>query len=120
MASVITATVLLSCLLVSTALGHSALIKHNADGSMSSNSGPPSILEHWRSKRYYYYYWNPPPTTAPIANGISNEDAQIIVDEHNKYRKTVSDYSYSMPDLQAYLPCRSLQATCKGCIGIQH
>lgn len=65
---------------------HSPPTKLHADGSISSNSGPQPILDHLRPKRNYYGN----SVTSDPSNGISLGDAQIIVDEHNRYRKTVS------------------------------
>jgi len=62
-------------------------VKNHADGSISSNSGHVSFFEQWRKKRDYFMDTN---SIGEVENGISQEDAQIIVDEHNRYRKTVS------------------------------
>jgi len=64
-------------------------VRQHADGSISSNSGPVSIFEQWRPKRQYYSY-DAGGETSQTSSGINSNDAQIIVDEHNTYRKTVS------------------------------
>jgi len=64
-------------------------IKNHSDGSISSNSGHVFSFERWLAKRDNNFL-NTNSIVDEISNGINEDDVQIIVDEHNNYRKTVS------------------------------
>lgn len=73
--------------------GLNGVVKHHSDGSISSNSGPTPSLERLLGmvRRTRASFMIESKLKSPESRLLSDKQMAKIVEEHNKYRRTVSD-----------------------------
>jgi len=115
---------LLCSLLVATS---TAMVKHHADGSMSSNSGPVNVLQRFlfgqqnhrrHSRASYYINSQPSSLTQNTYGAMTYDQINLMVNEHNKYRRLVQSTNMQTLRWDEEL-ARSAQAHASQCV-FQH
>jgi len=101
---------------------NSALIRHHSDGSISSNSGPVNVLQRFifgqkNLQKRASYYINPQPSLTQNS-GMSNDQINLMINEHNKYRRVVHSSNMQTLKWDDEL-ARSAQAHANQCV-FQH